>query len=121
MESRKDNIDQSEPSTETKALTSSGPVGASAKDEKDSEGADIGVEEIVKELREIRKQNTVTHWLLSVLIVIDPTLRISPLCSHMKLKACNQWLGYDGPSKIPLPTVVLAERFFFLLERCAKM
>lgn len=86
MESRKDNIDQSEPSTETKALISSGPVGASAKDEKSSEGADIGVEEIVKELRVIRKQNTVTHWLLSFLIVITAVWQLSEVSLLLYLK-----------------------------------
>lgn len=88
MESRKDDdIDQSELSTETKALISSVPVGASAKDEKGSEGAaDIGMEEIVKELRVIRKQNTVTHWLLSVLIVTTAVWQMSEVSLLLYLK-----------------------------------
>ncbi|KAJ8634177.1 hypothetical protein MRB53_027513 [Persea americana] len=87
LESRKDdNIDQSELSTETKALISSGPEGASAKDDKGSEGADIGMEEIVKELRVIRKQNTVTHWLLSVLIVVTAVWQMSEVSLLLYLK-----------------------------------
>lgn len=87
LESRKDDdIDQSELSTETKALISSGPEGASAKDDKGSEGADIGMEEIVKELRVIRKQNTVTHWLLSVLIVVTAVWQMSEVSLLLYLK-----------------------------------
>ncbi|RWR87032.1 hypothetical protein CKAN_01596200 [Cinnamomum micranthum f. kanehirae] len=113
LESRKDNIDQSEPSTETKALTSSGPVGASAKDENDSEGADIGAEEIVKELREIRKQNTVTHWLLSVLIVITAVWQMSEVL-------VDPTVNLDSPSSDEMmvvdSTLLLSQMAKFILK-----
>lgn len=87
MESKKDdNIDLSEPSSKTKALISSAPVEANAKGEECSEDAEIGIEEIVKELRVIRRQNTVTHWLLSALIVITAVWQVSEVSLLLCLK-----------------------------------
>eukprot|EP00268_Persea_americana_P034067 TRINITY_DN336_c0_g1_i7.p1 TRINITY_DN336_c0_g1~~TRINITY_DN336_c0_g1_i7.p1 ORF type:complete len:113 (-),score=25.29 TRINITY_DN336_c0_g1_i7:719-1057(-) len=44
------------------------------------------MEEIVKELRVIRKQNTVTHWLLSVLIVVTAVWQMSEVSLLLYLK-----------------------------------
>lgn len=63
LETVKDNtIEPSKPSTEKKTMTSSSnAVEAGEMDEKDCGSVDKGVEQIFKELRMLRRQNTITH------------------------------------------------------------
>ncbi|XP_007043964.2 PREDICTED: uncharacterized protein LOC18608970 [Theobroma cacao] len=47
---------------------------------------EIGAEEIVKELRAIQRQNTVTHCLLSVMIVVTLVWQLSEVSLFLKVK-----------------------------------
>ncbi|XP_024017620.1 uncharacterized protein LOC112090480 [Morus notabilis] len=47
---------------------------------------DIDKEEIVKEVKKIKKQNSVTHWLLSIMIVVTVAWQISEVSLILKLK-----------------------------------
>lgn len=46
----------------------------------------IGTDEIVKELKEVKKQNRITHWLLSIMIVLTVTWQVSEVSLLLKLK-----------------------------------
>ncbi|XP_022776348.1 uncharacterized protein LOC111318007 [Durio zibethinus] len=52
----------------------------------DSGCGEIGVEEIVKELKAIKKQNTITHCLLSLIIVVTVTWQLSEVSLFLKVK-----------------------------------
>lgn len=56
--------------------------------------SEAGKEEIVKELRKVRKQNLVTHCLLSVMIVLTVTWQLSEVSLLLKLKD-----GFSHPFK----------------------
>ncbi|GAB4828608.1 hypothetical protein Ancab_018270 [Ancistrocladus abbreviatus] len=45
-----------------------------------------GVEELVKEIKKVKRQNTVTHWLLSTLIVLTVAWQLSEVSLMLKLK-----------------------------------
>ncbi|XP_021300858.1 uncharacterized protein LOC110429219, partial [Herrania umbratica] len=47
---------------------------------------DIGAEEIVKELRAVKRQNTITHSLLSVMIVVTLVWQLSEVSLFLKVK-----------------------------------
>lgn len=47
---------------------------------------DVDKEEIVKEVKKIKKQNSVTHWLLSIMIVLTVAWQISEVSLILKLK-----------------------------------
>ncbi|XVE92103.1 hypothetical protein REPUB_Repub01dG0068400 [Reevesia pubescens] len=47
---------------------------------------EIGVEEIVKELKAVKKQNTITHCLVSVMIVITVIWQLSEVSLFLKVK-----------------------------------
>lgn len=56
-------------------------------DDKNAGGEhEIDKEEIVKELNKVKKQNTVTHWLLSIMIVVTVAWQISEVSLILKLK-----------------------------------
>ncbi|PON50694.1 Transmembrane protein [Parasponia andersonii] len=55
-------------------------------DQQDNDsGSDIDKEEIVKELKKVKKQNSVTHWLLSVLIVLTVAWQVSEVSLLLKV------------------------------------
>lgn len=56
--------------------------------------SEAGKEEIVKELRKVRKQNLVTHCLLSVMIVLTVAWQLSEVSLLLKLKD-----GFSNPLK----------------------
>ncbi|OVA17480.1 hypothetical protein BVC80_1837g303 [Macleaya cordata] len=67
---------------ETKEPPSSGDdVKVEKKDEKE-----MGTEEIVKELRKLKRQNTVTHWLLSVMIFLTVAWQLSEVSLILTVK-----------------------------------
>ncbi|XVE74761.1 hypothetical protein DITRI_Ditri12bG0043900 [Diplodiscus trichospermus] len=47
---------------------------------------EIGVEEIVKELKAVKRQNTITHCLLSVMIVVITIWQLSEMSLFLKVK-----------------------------------
>ncbi|PON54975.1 Transmembrane protein [Trema orientale] len=55
------------------------------KSETTDSGSDIDKEEIVKELKKVKKQNSVTHWLLSVLIVLTVAWQVSEVSLLLKV------------------------------------
>ncbi|KAI4383619.1 hypothetical protein MLD38_009431 [Melastoma candidum] len=58
-------------------------------DSQEEEVALVGhatAEEIVKELRRIKRQNTVTHWLLSIMIVLTVGWQLSEVSLILKVK-----------------------------------
>ncbi|XP_062110788.1 uncharacterized protein LOC133822463 [Humulus lupulus] len=64
--------------------------------ESDSNGSSdiMDKEEIVKELKKVKKQNRVTHWLLSTMIVLTIAWQISELSILLKIKE-----GFNHPFK----------------------
>ncbi|GLT38870.1 hypothetical protein SLA2020_130880 [Shorea laevis] len=52
----------------------------------DNEHSKISLEEIAKELRAVRRQNTITHWLLSSLIVLMVVWQLSEVSLILKVK-----------------------------------
>ncbi|XP_058093168.1 uncharacterized protein LOC131239467 [Magnolia sinica] len=84
---KEDAVDQPEPSTETEAVTSSGALEADLKDENGGpECVEMRMEDIVRELRIVRRQNTITHWLLSVLITVTAIWQLSEVSILMMMK-----------------------------------
>ncbi|KAL5760213.1 hypothetical protein ACOSP7_018714 [Xanthoceras sorbifolium] len=53
---------------------------------KDGGGAEIGTEGIVNELRKVRRQNLITHCLLSVMIVLTVAWQLSEVKLILKVK-----------------------------------
>lgn len=51
-----------------------------------SDGSVVDTEEIVKELKKVKRQNSITHWLLSVMLVLTVTWQISEVSLFFKLK-----------------------------------
>lgn len=43
-------------------------------------------EEIMKELKKVKRQNTITHWLLSIMIVLTVTWQLSEVSFILKVK-----------------------------------
>ena len=84
MESLKENdnaIKQAESSAEPIELHS--PEEMEAK----SMGVDeMGTEEIIKELKKVERQNSITHWLLSIMIVLILGWQLSEISLIIKLK-----------------------------------
>ncbi|KAL5552630.1 hypothetical protein UlMin_040031 [Ulmus minor] len=66
---------------------------ASNKQDQDGD-IEIDKEEIVKELKKVKKQNSITHWLLSIMIVLTVTWQISEVSMFLKLKD-----GFSHPFK----------------------
>ncbi|EEF47453.1 uncharacterized protein LOC8286781 [Ricinus communis] len=63
-------------------------------DEEVGSSTEIGAEEIVKELKHVKRQNIVTHCLLSALIVITVAWQVSEVSLILKLKD-----GFTHPFK----------------------
>lgn len=63
---------------------------AEAKNEDASQGggdtAKITMEEIAKDLKKVKRQNTITHWLLSAMIVLTVTWQLSEVSMILKVK-----------------------------------
>lgn len=57
-------------------------------------GSDIDKEEIVKELKKVKRQNSVTHWLLSIMIFLTVAWQVSEVSLLLKVKD-----GIDHPFK----------------------
>ncbi|KAF5726657.1 hypothetical protein HS088_TW22G00338 [Tripterygium wilfordii] len=73
-------VNASEASTEPEVTETSG-------EEEGATGSkEISTEEIVKELRTVRRQNTITHILLSVLIALTVTWQVSEVSLILKIK-----------------------------------
>ncbi|KAF5183667.1 Ddi1 [Thalictrum thalictroides] len=58
---------------------------------KTSGGSDGGsketrTEEILKELRKVKRQNSITHWLLAIMIVLTATWQLSEVSLLLKVK-----------------------------------
>ncbi|XWS22783.1 hypothetical protein CRYUN_Cryun29cG0065900 [Craigia yunnanensis] len=83
-------LKQSEGSTLLEEVTSPRVDIAEAKSENSSQVengcGEIGVEEIVKELKTVKRQNTITHCLLSVMIVVTVIWQLSEVSLFLKVK-----------------------------------
>ncbi|KAJ4835923.1 hypothetical protein Tsubulata_026524 [Turnera subulata] len=87
--------DQYDPSAEREVVDSPAVGAAELENEKSSEvvggggggsRTEIGAEEIVKELKKVKKQNLVTHCLLSVMILLTVTWQLSEVSLLLKVK-----------------------------------
>ncbi|KAL6193380.1 hypothetical protein ACLB2K_034464 [Fragaria x ananassa] len=91
LESLKEGIHKAEALTgpgEITAATSEGG-GLEAKDRNGGGGGggeEFDKEEIVKELNNLKRQNTITHWLLSVMIVLTIAWQASEVTMLLKVK-----------------------------------
>ncbi|KAK3040875.1 hypothetical protein RJ639_029219 [Escallonia herrerae] len=84
-------LHQPEPSAyvEEAPPTAVGTVGRKSETMNEAEGASSGgrkVEEIVKELRNVKRQNFITHCLLSVMIVLTVAWQLSEVSLILKVK-----------------------------------
>lgn len=61
-------------------------------DELDAGSAEMGNEDIIKELKKVERQNSKTHWLLSIMIVLILGWQLSELSLIMKVKE-----GFNHP------------------------
>ncbi|KAI4385311.1 hypothetical protein MLD38_003353 [Melastoma candidum] len=52
----------------------------------DLQHTEVTAEEIVKEMRHIKRQNTVTHWLLSIMIIVTVGWQLSEVSLILKVK-----------------------------------
>lgn len=90
MESLKgeDSAIDSPPEESKNTSSGAGAAAVSTKDSGEEPGGAKPVErqEIVKELRRVRRQNTVTHWLLSIMIVLTLSWQVSEVSLMLKLK-----------------------------------
>ncbi|GMP57577.1 hypothetical protein CsSME_00021604 [Camellia sinensis var. sinensis] len=82
-------LQQPEPSADPKEVPSPAVADSNSETAKEAEGgsADNGVrKEIVKELRNVKRQNFITHCLLSAMIVLTITWQISEVSLVLSLK-----------------------------------
>ncbi|KAH9618255.1 hypothetical protein KSS87_015543 [Heliosperma pusillum] len=83
-------IDPIEPVSESKEVSSckSAEMERKGKDETETPESKIASEseDVVKELKKLEKQNRVTHWLLSALIVLTVAWQLSEVSLLLKLK-----------------------------------
>ncbi|KAL6186317.1 hypothetical protein ACLB2K_042437 [Fragaria x ananassa] len=70
---------------EITAATSEGG-GLEAKDRNGGGGEEFDKEEMVKELNNLKRRNTITHWLLSVMIVLTIAWQASEVTMLLKVK-----------------------------------
>ncbi|KAF8399979.1 hypothetical protein HHK36_015852 [Tetracentron sinense] len=79
-----------QPPSETKELPCSAIVIVEAKDETvhepGSSSTETGTEEIVRELRKVKRQNSITHWLLSVMIILTAVWQLSEVSLILAVK-----------------------------------
>ncbi|RVW40034.1 hypothetical protein CK203_081913 [Vitis vinifera] len=61
-------------------------VKSMATNEVDAGSAEIGTEEIIKELKKVERQNSITHWLLSIMIVLILGWQLSEFSFILKVK-----------------------------------
>lgn len=61
-------------------------VKSMARNEVDAGSAEIGTEEIIKELKKVERQNSITHWLLSIMIVLILGWQLSEFSFILKVK-----------------------------------
>lgn len=52
----------------------------------EGEGEEIDKQEIVKELKKLKRQNTITHWLLSAMLVLTIAWQASEVTLLLKVK-----------------------------------
>ncbi|XP_077250379.1 uncharacterized protein LOC143889877 isoform X1 [Tasmannia lanceolata] len=84
---KEDTTEQTENSTVTKEPTSLDEVEVGVKDESQGhESSGMGAEDIVRELRKVKRQNTITHCLLSVMIVITAVWQFSEVSLLLGVK-----------------------------------
>ncbi|OWM89772.1 uncharacterized protein LOC116201766 [Punica granatum] len=82
-------IPADEPSPETKDASSRASIlGMNTEDSggKPKGTREVETDEIVKELKQVKRQNTITHWLLSIMIVLTLTWQVSEVSLVLKLK-----------------------------------
>lgn len=85
MESLKGESTLQQPNGESRRADGVEELKSEAADEEDNSGSDIDKEEIVKELKEVKRQNSVTHWLLSIMIVLTVAWQVSELSLLLKV------------------------------------
>ncbi|PIA33803.1 hypothetical protein AQUCO_04000101v1 [Aquilegia coerulea] len=54
--------------------------------ESDGGSKETGTEEILKELRKVKRQNSITHWLLAIMIALTATWQFSEVSLILKVK-----------------------------------
>lgn len=74
-----------EPSNEVPSCNVS-ELETESKDETEASPSDTGEDVVVKELKKLERQNRITHWLLSALIVITVAWQLSEVSLLLKLK-----------------------------------
>ncbi|XP_061991513.1 uncharacterized protein LOC133709700 [Rosa rugosa] len=79
-------IQKAEASNEPGEVTATSEGGElDAKDNKGG-GGEFDKQEIVRELKNLKRQNTITHWLLSVLVVLTIAWQASEMTLLLKMK-----------------------------------
>lgn len=57
-----------------------------AANEEDAGSVEMGTEEIIKELKKVERQNSITHWLLSIMIVVILGWQLSEVSLILKVR-----------------------------------
>ncbi|KAM5568253.1 hypothetical protein ABKV19_016024 [Rosa sericea] len=79
-------IQKAEASTEPGEVTATSEGGELEAKDKKGGGEEFDKEEIVKELKNLKRQNTITHWLLSVMVVLTIAWQASEVTLILKMK-----------------------------------
>ncbi|XP_050374480.1 uncharacterized protein LOC126792017 isoform X2 [Argentina anserina] len=82
---------------EVTEISEGGEKEAKSKNEGGGGGGESDKEEMVKELKSLKRQNTITHWLLSVMIVLTVAWQASEVAMLLKVKhGLSHPLSYVG-------------------------
>ncbi|XP_057949605.1 uncharacterized protein LOC131144770 [Malania oleifera] len=71
---------------ETPSAVQKKDVKSNTADKLDDSNTEIGAEEIVKELKKVKRQNSITHWLLSTMLLLTFAWQLSEITLILKVK-----------------------------------